>query len=74
MKQLQLRSEVILVHRQAETIAVMRMQDVIEVGNVTMIVAVVAGTVAVVPKVVDQSPEVLVLSVAIPRQLVRSAG
>ena len=73
-KQLQLRSKVIPVHRRAETIAVMRIQNAIGVGSVTMIVAAVAGTVAVVPKVVDRSPEVLVLSVAIPRQLVRSAG
>jgi len=74
VKQLQSRSEVIPVHRQMEMIAVMRMQDVTEAGSVMMIVAVIVGTVATVPKVVGQVPEVLVPSVAILHQSVRSAG
>ena len=55
-------------------IAVMRMQDAIEVGNVTMIIAVVVGTAIVIPGVVGQVPEVLVLGVTIPHQLVTSVG
>jgi len=57
-----------------EMIAAMRMQDVIEVGSVMMIVAVIVGTVAAVPKVVDQGPEAPVPSVAILHRSVRSAG
>jgi len=66
VKQLQSRREVIPVHRQVEMIAAMRTQDVIEVGSVTMVAA--------VPKVVDQVPEVLVPSAAIPHQLASSAS
>ena len=73
-KQHRSRSEVILVHLRAVMIAVMRMQDAIEVGNVTMIIAVVVGTAIVIPGVVGQVPEVLVLGVTIPHQLVTSVG
>jgi len=74
VKQLQSRSEVIPVHRQMEMTAAMRMQDVIEVGSVMTIVAMIVGTVAAVPKVVGQVPEAPVPSVAILRQSARSAG
>ena len=68
-------NEVILVHLRAVVIAVLRIQDAIEVGNVTMIIAEVVGTATVIPGVVSQvTVQVLVLGVTIPRQLVRSVG
>jgi len=73
-KQHRSRSKVISAYLRAVMIAVMRRQDAIKVGNVTMIITVVVETATVIPGVVGQVPEVLVLGVTILHQLVRSVG